>query len=53
MKEERKRILKMVEEGKLTVDEALTINRRTGEINKVMEEKQEQLVTELIYCCAV
>ncbi len=47
MKEQRKRILKMVEEGKLTVDEALTLLEELEKSTKTMEEKQEQLVTEL------
>ena len=47
MKEERKRILKMVEEGKLTVDEALTLLEELEKSTKTMEEKQEQLVNEL------
>lgn len=47
MKEERKRILKMVKEGKLTVDEALTLLEGLEKSTKTMEEKQEQLVNEL------
>jgi DUF4097 and DUF4098 domain-containing protein YvlB len=47
MKEERKRILKMVEEGKLTVDEALTLLEELEKSTKTMEEKQEQLINEL------
>src|SRR4051794_34737598 len=47
MKEERKRILKMVEEGKLTVDEALSLLEELEKSTKTMEEKQEQLVHEL------
>ncbi|MCQ6275707.1 DUF4097 domain-containing protein [Bacillus sp. V3B] len=47
MKEERKRILKMVEEGKLTVDEALSLLEELETSTKTMEEKQEQLVNEL------
>ncbi|ETI68030.1 DUF4097 family beta strand repeat-containing protein [Neobacillus vireti] len=47
MKEERKRILKMVEEGKLPVDEALTLLEELEKAQKTMEEKQEQIVNEL------
>ncbi|WP_312468778.1 DUF4097 domain-containing protein [Neobacillus sp.] len=47
MKEERKRILKMVEEGKLAVDEALTLLDELEKAQKTMEEKQEQIVNEL------
>ncbi|KAA9018015.1 DUF4097 family beta strand repeat-containing protein [Niallia endozanthoxylica] len=47
MKEQRKRILQMVEEGKLTVDEALTLLERLEQSTKEMEAKQKQLVTEL------
>ncbi|WP_428911019.1 DUF4097 family beta strand repeat-containing protein [Niallia sp. Krafla_26] len=47
MVEERKRILKMVEQGKLTVDEALTLIEELDKSSKAMEEKQEQWVTEL------
>lgn len=47
MKEERKRILKMVEEGKLTVDEALTLIEELDKSSKVQEEKKEKLVGEL------
>ncbi|WP_338471813.1 DUF4097 domain-containing protein [Niallia sp. XMNu-256] len=47
MKEERKRILKMVEEGRLTVDEALTLIEELDKSSQVKQEKQEKLVTEL------
>ncbi|WP_338449389.1 DUF4097 domain-containing protein [Niallia oryzisoli] len=47
MKEQRKRILQMVEEGKLTVDDALYLLEKLENSTKEMEEKQEQLVTEL------
>lgn len=47
MKEQRKRILKMVEQGKLSVDEALTLIEELDKSSKIMEEKQEQLVTAL------
>nr|WP_251554959.1 DUF4097 domain-containing protein [Neobacillus muris] len=47
MKEERKRILKMVEEGKLTVDEALTLLDELEKDQKTMEQKQEQILNEL------
>jgi DUF4097 and DUF4098 domain-containing protein YvlB len=42
MNEERKRILKMVEEGKLTVDEALTLLDEIQKAEKTMEQKQEE-----------
>ncbi|WP_332249053.1 SHOCT-like domain-containing protein [Bacillus sp. J33] len=47
MKEERKRILKMVEEGKLTVDEALTLLEQLEKSKETMEQKQGDLVKEL------
>ena len=47
MKEERKRILDMVQEGKLTVDEALILLEELEKSSKVMEEKHEQLVKDL------
>ncbi|GLB59823.1 DUF4097 family beta strand repeat-containing protein [Cytobacillus sp. NCCP-133] len=47
MKEERKRILKMVEEGKLTVDEALTLMEQLEKSQQTMEQKQGDLVKEL------
>lgn len=47
MKEERKRILKMVEDGKLTVDEALTLLEQLEQTNQTMEQKQEDLIKEL------
>ncbi|MGX1402075.1 DUF4097 and DUF4098 domain-containing protein YvlB [Bradyrhizobium japonicum] len=47
MKEERKRILKMVEEGKLTVEEALTLMEELEKEQKTMEQKQEQIINEL------
>ena len=47
MKEERKRILNMVQEGKLTVDEALILIEELEKSSKVMEEKHEQLVGDL------
>ncbi|WP_462411012.1 DUF4097 family beta strand repeat-containing protein [Neobacillus sp. Marseille-QA0830] len=47
MKEERKRILRMVEEGKLTVDEALTLLEELEKDQKTMEQKQEQIMNEL------
>jgi DUF4097 and DUF4098 domain-containing protein YvlB len=45
--EERKRILKMVEEGKLTVDEALVLLEELDKSKKSMEEKQDNLIKEL------
>ncbi|MED3561593.1 DUF4097 domain-containing protein [Bacillus xiapuensis] len=47
MKEERKRILKMVEEGKLKVDEALSLLEELEKAQQIMEQKQEQIVNEL------
>lgn len=47
MKEERKRILKMVEEGMLTVDEALILLDELEKAQKTMEQKQEAIVNEL------
>lgn len=47
MKEEKKRILKMVEEGKLTVDEAIGLLDELENAQHTMEQKREQLVTEL------
>jgi DUF4097 and DUF4098 domain-containing protein YvlB len=47
MKEEKKRILKMVEEGKLNVDEAITLLEELETAQQTMEQKQEQIVHEL------
>lgn len=47
MKEERKRILDMVQEGKLTVDEALILLEELEKSSKVIEEKHEKLVNDL------
>lgn len=47
MKEERKRILAMVEEGKLSVDEALFLIEELDKKEKNMEDKKEALLTEL------
>ncbi|NRD76510.1 DUF4097 domain-containing protein [Bacillus sp. BRMEA1] len=47
MREERKRILKMVEEGKLTVDEGLTLLEELEKAERTMEQKQEQIIHEL------
>jgi DUF4097 and DUF4098 domain-containing protein YvlB len=47
MKEERKRILKMVEEGKLKVDEALSLLEELEKAQQTMEQKQEQIINEL------
>lgn len=47
MKEERKRILKMVEEGKLTVDEALTLLEELEKASATFEQKHQQIVQEL------
>ncbi|WHY76839.1 DUF4097 domain-containing protein [Neobacillus sp. WH10] len=47
MKEERIRILQMVEEGKLKVDEALMLLEELEKAQQTMEQKQEQIVNEL------
>ncbi|MBI0577675.1 DUF4097 domain-containing protein [Neobacillus cucumis] len=47
MKEERKRILQMIEEGKLKVDEALSLLEELEKAQQTMEQKQEQIVREL------
>ncbi|PFP29998.1 DUF4097 domain-containing protein [Bacillus sp. AFS073361] len=47
MKEEKVRILKMVEEGKLTVEEAVTLLDELEKAQKTMEQKQEDIVNEL------
>ncbi|YCA13325.1 DUF4097 domain-containing protein [Bacillus sp. AK128] len=47
MLEERKRILKMVEEGKLTAEEAMTLLEKLEKDSQEMEEKQESFITEL------
>ncbi|MFJ7728333.1 DUF4097 family beta strand repeat-containing protein [Neobacillus sp. NPDC097160] len=47
MKEEKKRILQMVEEGKLKVDEALSLLDELEKAKQTMEQKQEQMVNEL------
>jgi DUF4097 and DUF4098 domain-containing protein YvlB len=47
MKEERKRILTMVEEGKLSVDEALSLLDELQKDQKTMEQKQADIVNEL------
>ncbi len=47
MQEERKRILKMVEEGKLSAEEALSLLSELDKSQQKMEKKQEELVNEL------
>lgn len=47
MQDERKRILKMVEEGKLTVDEALLLLGELDKTGKTVEEKKEEIIQEL------
>ena len=47
MKEERKRILKLVEEGKLNVDEALVLLEELEKAGQTSEQKQEQLAHEI------
>lgn len=47
MKEERKRILKMVEEGKISVDEALSLIEDLEKATQTQEQKQEKIAQEL------
>jgi DUF4097 and DUF4098 domain-containing protein YvlB len=47
MLEERKRILKLVEEGKLTAEDALSLLTELEKSQQSMEKKQEQMVNEL------
>lgn len=47
MQEERKKILKMVEEGRLTVEEALFLIEELEKKEKTMEDKKAELITEL------
>ncbi|WP_147534073.1 DUF4097 family beta strand repeat-containing protein [Bacillus marasmi] len=47
MQEERIRILKMVEEGKLSADEALSLLNELEQSQQIVEQKQEELVNEL------
>jgi len=47
MQEERKRILKMVEDGKLSVDEALFLLEELEKTSQTAEKKKESLVQEL------
>lgn len=47
MQEERKRVLKLVEEGKISVDEALALLDELEKSQKTVEKKQEELVNEL------
>ncbi|NMD68892.1 DUF4097 domain-containing protein [Bacillus sp. DNRA2] len=47
MQEERIRILKMVEEGKLSAEEALSLLNELEESQQKIEKKQEELVNEL------
>ncbi|KAB2329082.1 DUF4097 domain-containing protein [Cytobacillus depressus] len=47
MQDERKRILKMVENGKLTVDEALFLLEELEKSSQTAEEKKAELVQEL------
>ncbi|WP_141432973.1 DUF4097 domain-containing protein [Bacillus sp. 03113] len=47
MIEERKRILSMVKEGKLSIDEALILLEALEDTKKKMDEKEEKLVGEL------
>jgi DUF4097 and DUF4098 domain-containing protein YvlB len=47
MNEERKRILQMVEEGKLKAAEALTLLEELEKTEQSMEQKQAQIVNEL------
>ncbi|MDZ5474121.1 DUF4097 domain-containing protein [Bacillus sp. 31A1R] len=47
MNEEKKRILKMVETGRLTVEEALKLLEELDKSQKAMEKKQEEMMGEL------
>lgn len=47
MKEERKRILKMVEEGKLKAEDALALLEDLEKAKRTMEQRQEEIVHEL------
>lgn len=47
MKEERKRILKMVEDGKLTVDEALSLLENLEKASQTAQQKEAEIVNEL------
>lgn len=47
MKEERKRILKLVEEGKLTVEEALSLLENLEKATQTAEQKEAEIVNEL------
>lgn len=47
MKEERKRILKMVEEGKLTVDEALSLLENLEKATLTAQQKEAEIINEL------
>ncbi|MDQ0269052.1 DUF4097 family beta strand repeat-containing protein [Cytobacillus purgationiresistens] len=47
MQAEKKRILKMVEDGKLSVDEALTLMEELEKASKTAQEKQEDIVKDL------
>ena len=47
MKEERQRILKLVEEGKLTVDEALNLLELLEKGAQTIDQKQDEIVHEL------
>lgn len=47
MSEEKKRILKMVENGRLSVEEALGLLEELEKSNKAKEQKQEEIIGEL------
>ncbi|MGG5252020.1 DUF4097 family beta strand repeat-containing protein [Neobacillus sp. SM06] len=47
MKEERMRILKLVEEGKLSVDEALSLLENLEKASQTAEQKEAEIVNEL------
>ncbi|GHH97523.1 DUF4097 family beta strand repeat-containing protein [Neobacillus kokaensis] len=47
MKEERKRILKLVEEGKVTVDEAISLMEELEKAQLTADQKKEQMINEL------
>ncbi len=47
MQEERKRILKMIEEGKISAEEALSLLNELEKAQQTNEKKQEEIVNEL------
>lgn len=47
MNEEKKRILKMIEEGKVSADEAFALLEELEQASKTVEQKKEEIVNEL------